>query len=99
MAKRKHNLNGLADELGTVRAKKADLENREKAIRKILIDSGVKILEDKLFRANLVETMREYIDWETIAERLEPSRQLVKAHTSHKPVISIRTTSRTGKAA
>ena len=96
MKKATHNLRGLADELGSLRAKKADLIVREKAITKTLIDAGATILEDDLFRVNLVRSERTTIDWKAIAARLKPSRQLVSAHTSSKPVVSVRTSSRIG---
>ncbi len=95
----KRDLVGLADELGNIRASLADLKDREGQIRKMFISAGIKALEDEQFRAVVVESMRTQIDWRTIAEKLEPSRQLLTAHTTEKEVISIRVSARRGVAA
>jgi RNA-binding protein YlmH len=87
---------GLADELGIIRAKMADLKDREKEIREIMLEAGEKAFEDKKFRAVVVESLRTYIDWKTVAEKLNPSRQLVTAHTTEKDVVSIRVNARRG---
>lgn len=90
---------GLADELGFIRAQMADLKDREKDIRDIMIEAGVKTLEDDTFRALVVESIRTMIDWKAVAAKLRPSRQLVTAHTTEKEVISIRVNARRGAAA
>jgi len=90
---------GLADELGFIRAQMADLKDREKDIRDIMIEAGVKTLEDDTFRALVVESIRTMIDWKQVAAKLKPSRQLVTAHTTEKEVISIRVNARRGAAA
>lgn len=43
-----------------------------------------------VFTAKVIESERETIDYKTICEKLQPSRQLVTAHTSHSVVTSIR---------
>jgi uncharacterized protein YqgV (UPF0045/DUF77 family) len=93
---KKANVTGLADELGIIRAKMADLKDRETEIRHTMIDAGIKAFEDKKFRAVVVESMRTYINWAAIAEKLQPSHQLVSAHTTEKEVISIRVSARRG---
>ena len=90
---------GLADELGFLRAQMADLKDREKEIRDIMIEAGVKALEDDTFRALVVESIRTMIDWKQVAAKLKPSRQLVTAHTTEKEVISIRVNARRGASA
>ena len=73
-------LKKTADDLGTIRAQLAILKEQETALRETLIAHGVDVIEGDLFRANVVESHRKVIDWKKIAEKLEPSRQLVKAH-------------------
>jgi hypothetical protein len=90
---------GLADELGNIRAQMADLKNRESDIREIFINAKVDSLEDEIFRAKVVHSLRTSIDWKAVAAKLEPSRQLVTAHTSEKEVISIRVNARRGARA
>ncbi len=99
MRKQKIEVAGLADELGFIRAQMADLKNREKDIRDIMIASGVKALEDDTFRALVVESIRTMIDWKAVAAKLKPTRQLVTAHTTEKEVISIRVNARRGLSA
>jgi hypothetical protein len=93
---KKANVTGLADELGIIRAKMADLKVRETEIRAVMIDAGIKAFEDRKFRAVVVESMRTLIDWKSVAAKLEPSHQLVTAHTTEKEVISIRVSARIG---
>lgn len=92
-------LKQVADDLGQIRAEAAILKTDEAALRKILIDNDVDVIEGDLFRANVVEANRTNIDWKTIAAKLSPSRQLVKAHTTLGTSISVRITSRVGVAA
>lgn len=93
---KKANVTGLADELGIIRAKMADLKVRETEIREVMIDAGIKAFEDRKFRAVVVESLRTYIDWKSVAAKLKPSHQLVTAHTTEKDVISIRVSARIG---
>ena len=90
---------GLADELGSIRAQQADLKDREREIRNTLIESGIEVFEDDIFRALVVQSLRTTIDWKSVAAKLKPSRQLVTSHTSDKEVISIRVSARRGVAA
>lgn len=99
MSKNVIEVKGLADELGAIRAQQADLKDREREIRATLIESGITTLEDDIFRALVVESMRTMIDWKSVAAKLKPSHQLVTAHTSEKEVISIRVSARRGVAA
>lgn len=96
---RKQNLTGLADELGNIRADMADLKNRESEIREIFLKAKVDTLEDEIFRAKVVHSLRTSIDWKAVAAKLDPSRQLVTAHTTEKDVVSIRVNARRGATA
>ncbi len=86
----------LVDELGAVKAEKARIEERESAIKSQLIKKGVTPVEGDYYRATVVTSNRTYIDWKEIAAKLEPSRQLVTAHTTEKEVVSVRCTARKG---
>ena len=99
MGRKQIEVAGLADELGALRAQMADLKDREREIRDMLIEAGVKALEDDTFRALVVESIRTMIDWKSVAAKLRPSRQLIRAHTTEKEVISIRVNARRGVAA
>lgn len=94
----KAQLSALADELGNVRNEIATLKDRERDIREKLIKAGVTSIEGETFRATVVEQIRTLIDWKAVAAKLNPSRQLVTAHTTNKEVISIRMSTRTGVA-
>lgn len=92
-------LPGLADELGFVRAQIADLKDREQDIRETFIEAGVTAMEGETFRAVVVESLRTTVNWKEVAAKMEPSRQLVRAHTTEKEVTSIRVNARRGAAA
>lgn len=71
------------DQLGQIKAQIAQLEKQEKTLKSILTDSGEKSIEGSLFKASIIFTEgRESIDWKTIAEKLNPSYQLINAHKS-----------------
>lgn len=89
-------LHGMADELGKIRAQMANLKERESEIRDAFMEVGIKSLEDSRFRATVVESMRTTINWKKVAEKLNPSHQLVTAHTKQTPVTSIRVSARRG---
>ena len=92
-------LQQLVDDLGQIKAEMAILKSDESALRDKLLASGVTVVEGDLFRANVVDANVNRIDWKAIAAKLKPSRQLVKAHTNHSVVTSVRITSRIGVAA
>lgn len=86
----------LVDALGNTRAELAELKDQESDIKSRLIALGVDVAEGDYYRANVVTSNRTTIDWKTIAAKLEPSRQLVRAHTTEKEVVSVRCTARKG---
>lgn len=77
----RHQMNTV-DQLAFVKAQIATLQEQEKTLKEELIASGLTLVEGSLHRATitLVEG-KESIDWATIASKLEPSRQLITAHT------------------
>lgn len=92
------NLGDLVDQLLTVKAQLAELEAREREIKDCLIATGESTIEGILARASISHCAgREKIDWQTIAERFNPSRQLIVAHTTTgQPFHVIRVSARKG---
>ena len=86
----------IADELGAIRAALADLKKREDDARAKLLELGINSAEGQLFRVTVSHADRERVDWAAVAEKLQPSRQLITAHTIRAEVITIRTNSKTG---
>jgi hypothetical protein len=85
-----------ADALGALKAEIANLEIRAKAEHARLVAMGAGAHEGEIFRATVSVAERESIDWKAISAKLEPSRQLVTAHTSAKEVTTVRVVARTG---
>lgn len=85
-----------ADALGALKAQIADLEAQAKIEHARLVALGAGAYEGEIFRATVSIAERESIDWKTIAARLEPSRQLIAAHSSAKEVTTVRVVARTG---
>ena len=84
------------DRLAYVKAQIADLKKEEDELKQELISLGIPVIEGALHRAavSLVEG-RTIIDWEEIAKKLEPSRQLVTAHTRQcDPYYNVRVSAR-----
>ena len=73
----------MADELGGLKARIADLQIREKQIKEMLSGCGYQSVEGQQYRASIAwSDGRISIDWRAIAEHFNPSRQLVTAHSS-----------------
>ena len=73
----------LVDELLSIKASIAELEAREKELKDCLVATGEKTIEGMLARASVSYCDgREKIDWQTIAGKFNPSRQLITAHTT-----------------
>ena len=74
-------LAAAVDELASIRAQIAELKSREEIHRLFLIMSGHTAIDGELHRATISTTYKVTIDWKAIAERLNPSTQLITAHT------------------
>lgn len=71
------------DRLGAMHAAIASMKREADALRAELEDAGLSDIEGQLYRVNFAQvTGRTTTDWKTIAERLKPSAQLVRAHTT-----------------
>ena len=87
----------MVDTLATIRAEIANLKEREETYKYCLIAAGHRAIEGTAHRATISEPVyRITIDWRAIAERLEPSRQLIKAHTTtaEEPTFTVRISGR-----
>lgn len=89
-------LGAVVDRLGQLRAEMADLEQVEKQLRAALIESGQDKIIGKLYKAAVIQSLGRFsVDWQTIAERFNPSRQLIAAHTKQgAPFAAVRISSR-----
>ena len=72
----------VADELGKLRAEIDALKNSAEFLEDLLKHKGVTEAEGALFRVRIsydIETKR--VSWKDVAAKLNPSRQLIQAHT------------------
>ena len=71
------------DELGALRAVIADLTKHADQIRTELEDAGLATIDGQHYSATLASVKgSNRIDWQTIAAKFKPSRQMVAAHTT-----------------
>ena len=86
----------LVDDLAATKAQIAELQVIEGALKDALIASGRPVIEGTLHRATVVHCEgKTVVDWAAIAAKLEPSHQLVTAHTSHgRPFDAVRVSSK-----
>lgn len=71
------------DRLGVLHAAQAEMKREADQIRTELEDAGLDNIEGNLYRVNFATVAgRTLTDWRTIAERLKPSAQLIRAHTT-----------------
>ena len=92
------NLGDIVDQLLSVKAQLAELESRERELKDCLIATGEASIEGVLARASVSYCAgREKIDWQSIAQKFNPSRQLITAHTTTgAPFHTVRVSARKG---
>jgi len=93
-------LTDIVDTLAEIRAEIAVLKSSEDSYKAALIAAEVRAVDGTLHRATVSETYRTATDWQTIARKLEPSAQLIRAHTTTatEPTYTIRVTARKASA-
>lgn len=85
----------IVDELAQVRAQIADLQEVEKTYKAALIAANAPAIDGTLHRVTISQTTRTITDWQTIAQRFDPSPQLIRAHTTQTaPSFTVRVTAR-----
>ena len=85
----------LVDELGLLKSKIATLQHRENDIKTQLSACGHDCIDGETFHASISWQQRDTTNWRAIAEHLNPSYQLVTAHTTTgEPFPTVRVTSR-----
>jgi hypothetical protein len=82
------------DSLGQVRAQIAELRKEEAKIEASLKARGHGTYEGSYFRATVSEYEKASVSWKDIALKLNPSVQLVTAHTSYSKVVALNLTAR-----
>ncbi len=83
------------DDLGRIKAEISDLEIRKTQLEDVLIATGDAEFEGRLFRATVSIYDRATVAWKKIAEKLNASRQIIKANTGEaKEVITVKVVAR-----
>jgi hypothetical protein len=91
------NLSTLIDQFGDLKADAADIEVKIEDLKNALADLEKGAYEGERYRLNVIVADVERVDWKAICEKLEPSRQLIAAHTSKTVQRSLRIGARNGK--
>ena len=89
----------IADDIGSLRAQIADLQAELKTAEGVLKKRGDGVYEGNEYRCTVSSTERTTVDWKKVAAKLEPSSQLVTAHTKHTPVTKLTCSARLKEAA
>lgn len=72
----------IVDQCASLRSRIDELSNEKRYLEGLLTASGRGRIDGTLHTVTITRTVdRAIIDWQTIAKKLEPSRQLVQAHT------------------
>jgi hypothetical protein len=70
------------DKLAQIKAQIAELREQENELKQLLIDSGKAAVDGTHHRATISDCAgKEIVDWQSIAMRFNPSRQLIRANT------------------
>jgi hypothetical protein len=71
------------DRLGAISAAMASMKREADTLRAELEDAGLSDIHGQLYRVNFAQCAgRTATDWEAIAAKFKPSRQLISAHTT-----------------
>jgi hypothetical protein len=91
-------LAAAVDRLALIKAQMAQLSAEGKQLKEALTASGLDAIDGTAHRAAVSHCAgRVSIDWETIAAKFTPSRQLIAAHTSTgAPYTVVRVSARKG---
>lgn len=82
----------IADRIGELDAICAPLlKERERLVAQLKAEGAGRHV-GQLWAATVSESIRTTVDWAAVAAKLNPSRQLVTAHTRETPVITLRIT-------
>ena len=86
------------DRLAALKAQIAELTLEEKALKETLTASGLEVVDGTAHRVAISHCAgRVSTDWESVAAKFNPSRQLIAAHTSTgAPYTVVRVSARKG---
>ena len=88
------NLSPVVDSLGQVRAQIANLRIQEAALELQLKKAGHGAYEGMFFRAVVSEYEKANVAWKDVALKLNPSVQLMTAHTSYSKIVALNLSAR-----
>ena len=91
--------NYTIDTIGNLRAQIADLQAEVKAHEAALKAEGAGYYEGDLFAGTVSEVDGTRVDWKAVAAKLEPSHQLVSAHTKATHTVRLTVSARKKAAA
>lgn len=80
----------LIDEAGSIDSEVKRLTAQLETLKAQIKAKGAGDFGGFSFAAKVSTTERETVDWKSVAQRLEPSRQLIAAHTNRAEVTSIK---------
>ena len=80
------------DELGTLKARIADLTTRETYLKQLIAGDGPGAHEGHDWRVTVSVSTRETLDMAAVREKLSP--QFIRAHTKSTEVVTVRVTAR-----
>ena len=84
----------LVDRLGQVRAKIADLQTQEKALKAAIVRSGKTEVDGQLFHAAIIRMEQTCVDYKGLIARLKPNPRLLKRFTTATEVVQVRVSAR-----
>lgn len=80
----------LIDHAGALDAEIKALTKQLESLKATIKANGAGDHAGFTFKANVSKSVRELIDYKAICEKLQPSRQLITAHTTHSESLAIR---------
>lgn len=84
----------IVDQLGELRAQIAALQDAYDTGAALLKEQGAGAYIGNNFDATVSVSERTTVAWKSVAEKLNPSRQLIAAHSTDSTVVAVKVTAR-----
>lgn len=84
----------MADALGKIKAKIADLEEQEESLKDAIKLSGADEIDGNLFHVTVSRFDKKHVDYKGLLEVLDVPKRTLNKYTTYKPQVSVNVSSR-----
>lgn len=85
----------IADRMGELRARMAELKEQEESLRKEALKTGLEEIEGRRFRLLVLNVEVTMVDYKGLVEEMKPNKRLLRKFTHEEERTQVRVTART----